>query len=191
MEVANPDALSLDQGFLPAILLTTACLAIGLINGIGSTSNAHTAPGAKGIFAVPPHLVLLIYHSTGNVMLAVMLVVLILSAVAYWLRQKMRFVYGAIELCFGVLVPAQGVAQMADDVVARHLTALAANQHLLLLVTGVYFVIRGMTNIHDGIELRPRCVRVDNAVSAGPVEPTASSVAIPAGEHLETPPEVS
>ena len=150
-------------------------------------SSGALAPGIDGDAG---YLAILLYRLTGNVMLAVMLVVLIVAAGAYWLWQKMRLIYGVIELCLGILVAGVAAAAEATDLVKPHLTPVIWNQDFFRLVTGIYFVVRGMTNIRDGFELRPRRDQVDNAASAGSVETAALSVTTPTGESLETPPQV-
>ena len=115
-------------------------------------------------------------------MFACMSVVLVLSAAAYWLRQKIRLAYGVLELCIGVLVAGLAIAQMARDTVAPGLTATEWNQDLFRMATGIYFVIRGMTNTKDGIELRPRRDQVETVGFLEPSEPLVPSPdAAPAG----------
>lgn len=174
----------------PLIALATACIAVGLAAGY-RVPGATPADVRPGFFADPGYLAIMLYRRTGNVVLAVNLVVLIVAAGAYWLRQKVRLLYGLIELCLGTSVAGLAVASMASDLAVHHLTPVVWNQDFFRLATGIYFVIRGMTNTRDGFELRPLRDRIDKAVSAEPVEPAASSVATPAGEHLETPPQVT
>ena len=145
------------KNFFPLIALMACCLAVGCFCG----GDHHPATGpavanATGSFAWPASLALFVFRTTGNVMLAVMLVVLVLAAAAYWLRQKVRLAYGVLELCIGILVVGLAVARMAAHSVSPALTAEMWNEDLFRLATGVYFVVRGMTNTRDGIEVRPR-----------------------------------
>ena len=164
------------RDFFPLIALTASCLAVGCFCG----ANNHPATGptianATGSFAWPASLALFVFRTTGNVMLAVMLVVLILAAAAYWLRQKIRLAYGVLELCIGILVAGLAVARMAAHSVSPALTAEMWNEDLFRLATGVYFVVRGMTNTRDGIEFRPRRYPVTTAGVVQLHEPEPSS----------------
>lgn len=120
--------------------------------------------------------------------LALNLVVLVVAADAYWLRQKVRLLYGVIELC---LVAGLAVAAMASNLATHHLTSAVCDQDFFRLVTSIYFVIRGMNNIKDGFELRPRRVRVAKAEPVELVETATLSVDTPSGENLETPPQIT
>ncbi len=115
------------RDFFPLIALATACIAVGLSTALG-VLGATPAVVKPGIDGDPGYLAILLYRLTGNVMLAVMFVVLIVAAGAYWLRQKMRLVYGVIELCLGILVAGVAVAAMATDLVKPHLTPGVWNQ---------------------------------------------------------------
>ena len=123
--------------------------------------------------------------------LAVNLVVLVVAAGAYWLRQKVRLLYGVIELCLGADVAGLAVAAMASNLATHHLTSAVCDQDFFRLVTSIYFVIRGMNNIKDGFELRPRRVRVAKAEPVELVGTATLSVDTPSGENLETPPQIT
>ena len=178
------------RDFFPLIALAAACISVGLAAGY-RVSGATQADVHPGILGDPGHLAIMLYRQTGNAMLAVNLVVLVVAAGAYWLRQKIRLLYAVIELCLGTNVAGLAVASMASDLATHHLAPVVWNQDFFRLATGIYFVIRGMTNTRDGFELRPPRDRVEKAASAESVEPGASSVVIPAEEHLETPPQVT
>lgn len=142
------------KDFFPLVALATVCITLSLLPLFDQSVQNQMPAVRPGVFGIPAYLAIDIFQVTHNAAAAMLLVVLALGASAYWLRQKIRILYGVLELVLGVLVAEVAIAFITTDVAKGGLTPTTWNQDVFRMVTGVYFVIRGMTNTKDGIDVR-------------------------------------
>lgn len=72
----------------------------------------------------------------------ILLVLLVIGVAAYFLRKKYQATYGAAEITFGLVLSGMSIGSID---VERFYSTLAA------LVAGIYIVVRGCTNVEEGI----------------------------------------
>jgi hypothetical protein len=77
--------------------------------------------------------------------LVVAVLVMATGLVLFWFRLVARACYGAVEVLVGIYVAASQVQQVAPGVPVTQTSVLLA-----LLTAGVYLVVRGLDNIHQG-----------------------------------------
>jgi len=73
--------------------------------------------------------------------------VLVLGAVLFYVRLKVRAVYGVIEVAVGVLVAVVNVIDSPPKVLPTDPSFV-----LPMLTASVYLVVRGLDNVHQGSE---------------------------------------
>lgn len=79
------------------------------------------------------------------------------GALLFYIRLRLRSVYGLTEAIVGVTMAANRVMSLQDMTSFRD-----SNFYLALLTAGIYLVVRGMDNIHQGLTKSP----LDPAASA-------------------------
>lgn len=76
---------------------------------------------------------------------------LAIGSMFFFIRLRWRFVYGVSEACAGVVVASQ---RFYTDAIVGHLSS-ATPIVLAILTAGVYLVVRGADNMHQGLTKEP------------------------------------
>jgi hypothetical protein len=76
---------------------------------------------------------------------------LAIGSMFFLIRLKWRFVYGASEACAGVVVASQ---RFYTEAIVGHLNSMTPIV-LAILTAGVYLVVRGADNMHQGLTKEP------------------------------------
>jgi hypothetical protein len=86
----------------------------------------------------------------GFIVVPVSVLVLSFGLTLFYIRLRLRFFYGFTEVLAGIAVAANKVVTEA-----KSLTAISASWSLAMLTAGVYLVVRGLDNMHQGISKDP------------------------------------
>ena len=81
----------------------------------------------------------------GDASAVVAVLVCLLGVTLFWFRLHMRACYGAVEVLVGIYVALSQVQATAPGVAITERSVLLA-----LLTAGVYLVVRGLDNVHQG-----------------------------------------
>jgi len=106
--------------------------------------------GLRGFYAV-----LLRWLAQPNfqgvfVIVLVSTIILVVGLTLFYIRLRFRFCYGLSELCAGVAVAGYKVSSEI-----HRISEISVGWSLAILTAGIYLVVRGLDNMHQGVTKEP------------------------------------
>jgi hypothetical protein len=86
--------------------------------------------------------------SKNTTIVLVVIITMIFGLLFFYFRLKLRSIYGITELIFGLIIAANKITEVNSEV-------LDSSFYLPFLTASIYLVVRGLDNIHQGLNKEP------------------------------------